>query len=155
MCGADLVMTPPKVLPPHYFVLSLLLIVASGWFEGGNLLPVPWPYLGALPIILGVLIAALGSRLFAKAGTNIIPFSESSTLVTSGVFSFSRNPMYSGMVLALAGTATIMNGITPWLVVVAFFATIRSFFISNEEILMEQTFGEEYLIYKGSVRRWI
>lgn len=148
-------MTPPKILPPHYFVLSLLLIVAIGWFEGGSLLPIPWPYLGTIPIILGVLIAAQGSRLFAKAGTSIIPLSESSALVTSGVFSFSRNPMYSGMLLALTGTATIMNGITPWLLVVAFFAVIRGFFISKEEILMEQTFGEEYIAYKGSVRRWI
>ena len=148
-------MTPTRILPPHYFVLSLLLIIGIGWFEGGNILPFPWPYIGALPILLGALIAAQGSRLFAKAGTNIIPFSESSALVTSGVFSFSRNPMYTGMLLALAGTATIMNGIIPWLVVVAFAAGIRSFFISNEEILMEQTFGEEYLVYKGSVRRWI
>ena len=148
-------MTPPKILPPHYFVLSLVLIVAIGLLDGGSLLPSPWPYLGAVPIGIGVLIAAQGSRLFAKAGTNIIPFTESSALVTSGVFSFSRNPMYTGMVLALAGTALVMNGLYAWLVVIAFTAIIRALFIRNEETLMEQTFGEEYLAYKASVRRWI
>ena len=148
-------MTPPKILPPHYFVLSLMLIVGIGLLEGGSLLPSPWPYLGAVPIVIGVLIAAQGSRLFAKAGTNIIPFTESSALVTSGVFSFSRNPMYTGMVLALAGTALVMNGLFAWMVVIAFTAIIRVLFIRNEEMLMEQTFGEEYLAYKSSVRRWI
>ena len=148
-------MTPPKILPPHYFVLSLVLIVAIGLLEGGSLLPSPWPYLGAVPIVIGVLIAAQGSRLFARAGTNIIPFTESSALVTSGVFSLSRNPMYTGMVLALAGTALVMNGLFAWLVVIAFTAIIRVLFIRNEEMLMEQTFGEEYLAYKSSVRRWI
>ena len=148
-------MTPPKILPPHYFVASLVLIVAIGFLEKGSLLPPPWQYLGALPILAGVLIAVSGSRLFAAAGTNIIPFTESSALVTSGVFSFSRNPMYTGMVLALAGTALIANGLYAWLVVIFFTLIIRNAFIANEEKLMEQTFGEEYLAYKGRVRRWI
>ncbi len=148
-------MTPPKILPPHYFVLSLVLIIGIGFLEGGNLLPSPWPYIGALPILIGVLIAAQGSRLFSEAGTNIVPFTESSALVTSGVFSLSRNPMYTGMVLALAGTALIMNGFYAWLVVVAFTALIRNLFIRTEEGLMEQTFGEDYLAYKARVRRWV
>jgi protein-S-isoprenylcysteine O-methyltransferase Ste14 len=148
-------MNPPKVLPPHYFVLSLVLIIGIGILEGGRLLPSPWPYLGALPILMGVLIATQGSRLFSQAGTNIIPFTESSTLVTSGVFSVSRNPMYTGMVLALAGTALIMNGLIGWLVVIAFTALIRGVFIHTEEMLMEQTFGQDYLAYKANVRRWI
>ena len=148
-------MTPPKVLPPHYFALSLILIIGIGLLEGGSLLPSPWPYLGALPVLIGVVIAAQGSRLFARAGTNIIPFTESTALVTTGVFAYSRNPMYSGMVLALAGTALIMNGWLPWLVVLLFTAIIRGFFIRTEEKLMEQTFGEAYVEYRNRVRRWI
>ncbi|TNF87017.1 MAG: isoprenylcysteine carboxylmethyltransferase family protein [Gammaproteobacteria bacterium] len=148
-------MTPPRVLPPHYFVLSLVLIIGIGILEEGSLLPSPWQYLGLLPVLVGVVMAVQGSRLFDRAGTNIIPFTESSALVTSGVFSISRNPMYTGMVLALAGTALIMNGLLAWLVVIAFTALIRGFFIRTEERLMEKTFGEEYLAYKASVRRWI
>ncbi len=63
--------------------------------------------------------------------------------------------MYTGMVLALAGTALIMNGAIAWLVVIAFTAVIRLRFIRTEELLMEQTFGDDYLAYKASVRRWI
>ena len=148
-------MTPPKILPPHYFVLSLALIMTIGLLEGSNLLPSPWQYLGVLPIVIGVLIAAQGSRLFAKAGTNIIPFTESSALVTTGVFAYSRNPMYTGMLLALAGTALIMNGLLAWVVVIAFTVIIRVQFIRGEEALMEKTFGDEYVHYRSSVRRWI
>lgn len=148
-------MTPPKILPPHYFLLALVSIVGAGYLEGGSVLPAPWPLLGVIPIVLGVLLAILGSRQFARAGTNIIPFSESTALVTDGVFSRSRNPMYTGMVLALAGTALIMNGVIPWLVVVLFVAIIRGYFIRHEEALMTQTFGQAYLDYKARVRRWI
>jgi protein-S-isoprenylcysteine O-methyltransferase Ste14 len=148
-------MTPPKVLPPHYFAVSLALIIGIGVFEDGKLLPSPWHYLGALLILTGIAIAAQGSRLFAKADTNIIPFTESTALVTTGVFAHSRNPMYTGMVLALAGTALIMNGWLSWLVVILFTTIIRGFFIRTEERLMEQTFGEAYLDYKARVRRWI
>ncbi len=148
-------MQPPKILPPHYFLLSILLIVGIGYLEDSNLLPPPWPHLGWLLIFLGVVLAALAARLFFRAKTNIIPFTDSSTLVTDGVFSFTRNPMYTGMVLALAGTALIVNAILPWLVVIGFTAIIRGYFIRTEEKLMEQTFGQEYLDYKSRVRRWI
>lgn len=148
-------MTPPRILPPHYFLLALVLILATGYLEAGSLLPGPWPWLGVIPIAIGVLLAVQGSRLFARAGTNIIPFSESTALVTGGVFSFSRNPMYMGMVLALAGTALVMNGLVPWLVVMAFVAILRGLFIRHEEVLMEQTFGADYLDYKSRVRRWL
>lgn len=148
-------MTPPKILPPHYFALSLVLIIGIGVLEAGSLLPAPWPYLGVLPVLIGVLLAVQGSRQFAQAGTNIIPFTESSALVTTGVFAYSRNPMYTGMVLALAGAALIMNGFYSWLVVIAFIAIIRILFIRGEEALMAETFGEDYVAYKASVRRWL
>jgi protein-S-isoprenylcysteine O-methyltransferase Ste14 len=148
-------MTPPRFLPPHYFVLSLILMIGLSFLDAVDLLPQPWPWVGVVPIIIGIALAAQGSRLFSRAGTNIVPFTESTALVTGGVFSFSRNPMYSGMMLALIGTALLLNGILAWLVIIPFFAIIRGYFIKNEEILMEQSFGEEYASYKATVRRWL
>lgn len=148
-------MTPPKILPPHYFVLSLILMIGLSFVDSAEPLPPPWRWVGVIPVVTGVWLAAQGSRLFSRAGTNIVPFTESTALVTTGVFSFSRNPMYSGMVLALAGTALLLNAILPWLVIVPFFAIIRGYFIRHEESLMEEAFGEEYLRYKASVRRWL
>ena len=148
-------MTPPKVLPPHYFIGALLLMVALRFVAGGELLPSPWPWIGLLPVGVGIWLAVQGSRAFSQAGTNIVPFSPSSALVTGGVFRFSRNPMYLGMVLTLTGCALLLNRWAPWLVLVPFFAVIRLYFIRNEERLMEGTFGAAYVSYRGSVRRWL
>ncbi len=56
------------------------------------------------------------SRQFAVVGTNIVPLTHSSSLVTNGAFALTRNPMYFGMVLALIGTALLLNRPWPWLV---------------------------------------
>jgi protein-S-isoprenylcysteine O-methyltransferase Ste14 len=148
-------MTPPKILPPHYFVLSLVLMIGLGMLGQTVLLPTPWQYAGLIFWAVGLWLGVQGSRGFAKAGTNIIPFTESTTLVTEGVFAISRNPMYTGFILALVGTAVLMNGWIAWLVIVPFIAIIRSYFIKNEERLMTETFGDAYVAYCASVRRWL
>ena len=148
-------MTPPKILPPHYFVLSLVLMIGLGFLDAGQPLAAPWPWLGLLPLAAGIWLAVQGSRLFARADTNIIPFSKSNSLVTEGVFAFSRNPMYSGMLLALAGVAVLLNSALAALVIIPFYLVIRYFFIRHEEKLMEATFGDEYMDYRNRVRRWV
>ena len=102
-------MTPRRINPPHYFLGSLLLMIALAqvvW--GSHLLPPPWQWLGVVPIVVGVLIAVLASRQFAQVGTNIVPLTKSTALVTNGMFARSRNPMYLGMVLTLAGLAWML-----------------------------------------------
>lgn len=148
--------SPRKVNPPHYFLLALLFMVGAAQLPwGSGLLPAPWPWSGVVPIVVGIAITALGARQFGKAGTNIVPLTESSTLVTDGMFAFTRNPMYLGMLLALAGAAILLNGVWPWLVLAAFLLVIRLHFVRHEETLMERTFGEQYVAYKRRVRRWI
>ena len=148
-------LTPPRLLPPHYFVLALAAMLAFGYLDGSRVLPGHWHLVGIAPILAGLVLAARGSRLFARAGTNIVPFTPSSALVTEGVFAISRNPMYAGMVLALTGVALLLNGWLPWLTLLPFVAIIRFYFVANEERLMEATFGDDYLAYKSRVRRWL
>ena len=148
-------MTPPKILPPHYFVLSLALMIGLGTVDQTVVLSPPWQYAGLVLWAHGLWLGVQGSRRFAKEGTNIIPFTESTTLVTEGVFALSRNPMYTGFILALAGTAIILNGWVAWIVLLPFIAIIRGYFIKNEERLMTETFGDAYLAYCARVRRWV
>jgi len=148
-------MQPPKVLPPHYFIFSVLLMIAIAMLLGGELLGTDVVYLGAVPMLVGVVIAAIGSRQFSIAGTNIIPLSESTALVTNGIFKYSRNPMYTGMILFLAGLALLLDNAWNWVVVVGFTILIRQWFVLREEILMEQTFGAGYTAYQARVRRWV
>lgn len=152
---AEAEVTPPKILPPHYFVVALLAMIVIGFTTAGSLLPAPWFLLGILPIGLGIGLAVWGSRLFAEAGTNIIPFTESTALVTSGAFAFTRNPMYSGMILTLAGTALLLNNPLCWLVLIPFVLILQFGFVRHEEKLMAQTFGQAYLDYRAKVRRWL
>ncbi len=97
----------------------------------------------------------MAARQFSKAETNIVPLTRSKALVTDGTFSLTRNPMYVGMTSALAGTAVLLNGYLPWLVILPFVLVIRFRFIRHEEPLMEETFGEDYLAYRSRVRRWL
>ncbi len=148
-------MKPPKVLPPHYFVLAIVCMAGLGYLDPSTVLTGWWPLVGIIPIGMGVLMALVAARQFAKADTNIIPLSRSTALVTDGVFALTRNPMYTGMTAVLMGIALLLNSYLPWVMVAIFVAIIRVLFIRHEEALMEETFGEEYLAYKSKVRRWI
>ena len=148
-------MTPPKILPPHYFFLALITMSALGYFIEQPLLPGMWYLIGIAPIILGLTIAGGAAWQFSRAETNIIPLTESTTLVTGGMFTITRNPMYVGMVSVLVGAALLLNDLWPWLVIVPFWFLIRLVFVRPEETLMEETFGEGYVEYKANVRRWL
>lgn len=148
-------MSPRRVNPPHYFLMALVAMFALAWPTGTALLASPWHYVGIVVLAAGVAIALAASRQFAAVGTNIVPLTRSTSLVTSGAFALTRNPMYLGMVLALIGTALLLNRPLPWLVPVGFATLLYLRFIRHEEALMAQTFGDAYLQYKQRVRRWI
>jgi protein-S-isoprenylcysteine O-methyltransferase Ste14 len=90
-----------------------------------------------------------------EAKTTVKPFQESNTLVTGGVYSFSRHPMYLGFVLVLIGIAILLGALTPWVIVGAFIILIELVFIQVEEHMLSEKFGASWEDYKRKVRRWI
>jgi protein-S-isoprenylcysteine O-methyltransferase Ste14 len=148
-------MTPRRINPPHYFLVSLVTMLLLSRLPGASMLPGYLPVFGVVPIAAGVALAIWAARLFARVGTNIIPLTPSSALVTDGPFARTRNPMYLGMLLALIGLAVVLDSAWPWLVLPAFYAVIRLRFVRHEERLMEATFGDAYRAYCGRVRRFI
>jgi len=102
----------------------------------------------------GLALAASGVISFNKAGTAIRPFESSTFLVTDGLYRYTRNPMYLGMVILLIGVATYLGSLTPYIVIPVFFLIIQQCFIKHEEPFLENIFGQEYLDYKDKVRRW-
>ncbi len=147
---------PRRIIPPVYFLAALLLMLGLHY-----LLPLTeWirefiRYAGITLIVLGVAIAAWGSRAFDKAGTPVKPFETTTMLVTHGLYRFTRNPMYLGMVLVLLGTGFLLGSLTPLLVIPVFVWLINSVFIKAEEDMLEELFGDQYLEYKKKVGRWI
>src|SRR5258706_9980449 len=144
-----------RLYPPVYFLFAIiatvLLHVGLPLFRW---LHWPWNVIGVAPLALGVAMAVIGAGQFKRAGTNIKPFTESSTLVTDGVFRYSRNPMYVGMILALLGIAVLLGSVTPLIVIPLFAWLIAVRFVAVEERLMTAQFGTEYLTYQARVRRW-
>ena len=105
-------------------------------------------------MFLGIIMAAIPAGEFKKAGTGIKPFDEATILVTGGFYRYTRNPMYLGMFLMLAGAAFLMGSVGAALPVLAFMLIIRSNFVMGEERFLEASFGQQYLDYKSTVRRW-
>ncbi len=147
---------PTKLLPPVWFILALVAMIALHlMLPGMRIIPPPWRWLGAVALLAGLTLAITGAGLFRRAGTGIKPFSEVTTLVTAGPYRFTRNPMYLGLVLSLLGVAAMLGTATPWAVIPAFAAWIHWRFVRQEETMLEQRFGAEYLAFKGRVPRWV
>ena len=150
-------MATPKLLPPHYFAAALLLIIVSHWLPGPRLgIGQPAGLIaGVALLVFCMALAASGSGQFRRADTNIIPFSKASVLVTDGVFRWSRNPMYLGMLVALLGATLLTQSLWAALLLVAFFWLIQSKFVRHEERQMQAEFGAAYEQYCARTRRWL
>lgn len=83
------------------------------------------------------------------------PFERSSALVTGGVFRITRNPMYLGMALIVLGAALLLGSATPLAVVILLALLLDRAFISPEEEMLADTFGDQFQEYRGRDRRWI
>jgi protein-S-isoprenylcysteine O-methyltransferase Ste14 len=145
-----------KMLPPIWLAIALIVMALLHWLAPiGRLIPRPWNWLGIVFIIAGVALAVSGAGLFRRHNTGVVPFSPATRLVTEGPYRFTRNPMYLGMVLLLIGAATMFGTLSPWLVIPIFAWWIDRRFIAQEEVMLAEVFGEDYLRFKQRVRRWI
>ena len=120
----------------------------------GFLSPVVVP-LGAALIVVGVLVVALARRELARHSQPTDPGRPTSRLVTSGIFSVSRNPLYLGGVAILAGIGLAVE--LPWALALLIPSLVASHYvlIAPEERYLAAKFGAEYRAYAAAVRRWI
>jgi protein-S-isoprenylcysteine O-methyltransferase Ste14 len=146
----------PRLLPPIYFLLfNGLLILLDKLLPIATLLDPPWQMIGWLPVLIGTGLAVAGVMQFRRHQTSLKPFDQSTALVTTGIYRLTRNPMYLGMVIAMAGVALIAGSLSVWLIPPAFAATLHYRFIRVEEQVIAQQFGEDYERYRREVRRWV
>ena len=144
---------PP--MPPTYLYLAILLMVGLRFIPFGHqFLDMPWRLIGLVPLVLGFAVSCWGSNRFHRVGTTVKPFEESSKLVTTGPYAFSRHPMYLGFVMVVIGVGLLLDRAAPF-VVAPPFAWILNRFAVIEERQMEATFGEAYEDCRRKVRRWI
>lgn len=108
-------------------------------------------------LIAGFAILFIAAFYFFKAKTTLNPInpSSSSALVTTGLYKFSRNPIYVADVLFLLSWGFYMSNIFSLLIILGFMPYLNRFQIVPEERALEELFGADYAAYKRNVRRWI
>jgi protein-S-isoprenylcysteine O-methyltransferase Ste14 len=110
---------------------------------------------GVLLSVVGVSLAVLARREFAQYGQPTDPGLPTSRIISTGVFSISRNPLYLGGVFTLAGISLAFN--LPWVLILLMPAigACHYILIAPEERYLAAKFGEQYRRYTATVHRWI
>ena len=146
-------------VPPLLFVI---IVGAAMWgiaeSTPGMVLPTAARALACTLLGMGgfaVIIAGVVS--FRRSGTTVNPTKPGSSteLVTGGIYRYTRNPMYLGMLLWLAAFATWLGSPSALLLCPVFVLFMNRFQIAPEERALETLFGDEYRVYKSRIRRWI
>ena len=107
--------------------------------------------------VIGVVVALLGVLSFRRAGTTVNPLhpAAASQLVVSGVYRWTRNPMYLGMLLVLLGWGAFLGNGLAFISAAAFIPLMNRLQIGPEERILAATFGPAFTAYQSAVRRWL
>ena len=147
---------PPIVL---LVILGLMKIIAN--FDNDKHLaaligPLNLP-IALVFVFLGVLCAVLGVARFRAQKTTVNPLKpeQASSLVTQGIFRFTRNPMYLGMALVSVGWCAYLASLWALAGVLLFVLFIDRFQIQPEERVISDLFGKEFEEYRSRTRRWL
>lgn len=143
---------------PPLLIFLFLLVIAYG-------LQYFWPisiigssglrYIGGGVVMLGIGIVILAAQSFKRAETNIEPWKPTTKIISTGIYTYSRNPIYTGFCLVLIGIGIFLNSL--WILISFIPSAILVYYVAikKEEIYLERKFGEEYISYKNKVRRWL
>jgi protein-S-isoprenylcysteine O-methyltransferase Ste14 len=145
------VIAPPAALLGGVLVAGFLLelIWPIGFVPVGYTLPV-----GFALIFLALNLETGAARQMIKIKTTLMLERPATDLATAGVYAWSRNPMYLGMVLLCGGVAILLNSFWTLILTIALAVVLQKGVIAPEEAYLERRFGQRYLDYKAKVRRW-
>ncbi len=104
---------------------------------------------------IGFLLGLSALFVFMKARTTVNPHGSVKTIVSSGIYRFTRNPIYLGMVFMLIGFPLAFGNVWGIPLALAFIPLMNRLVIEHEEAYLEKKFGEAYTGYKSRVRRWL
>jgi protein-S-isoprenylcysteine O-methyltransferase Ste14 len=116
---------------------------------------VPAGWLGGAVFVLALALFAWAITTITRAGSNVPTNMPTTSLVATGPYRFTRNPIYLGMMLGLVGLAIAFDSLWLLVTLVPFFLVIRYGVVAREEAYLERKFGEVYRRYRACVRRWL
>ena len=144
------------VFPPLLYVGTLLLGLLLNYFWPVHLFQIMWVRLGGAGLVVASgALAIWAQKTMKRAGTNVLPSQPSLSIVTSGPFSFTRNPIYVANATAYLGLTLVLNTAWPIFLFVPMLVVLDWGIIRREERYLEAKFGDAYLAYKRRARRWI
>ena len=145
-----------KIPPP----ILVMILVISNYFSSKKIDLILLPNQDLISIIIlliGMLILINPIFKFIKSKTTIDPikFKKVNKLITSGIYKYSRNPMYLGLLMIVISTSIFYLNIFSITTPFFFYFWINRFQIKREEIFLTEKFGKEYSLYKSKTRRWM
>jgi protein-S-isoprenylcysteine O-methyltransferase Ste14 len=145
-----------RVPPPFYYLMTLLIGIALRRSLPFPLFATSEATIAAwVLVVAGLLLVAWGASTMLRAGTRIDPTKPTTTIVRSGPFRFTRNPLYLAMAILYSGLSIYFQSLPALLLLPAAMTLMYYAVIRHEERYLEGKFGNEYRDYRKSVRRWV
>jgi protein-S-isoprenylcysteine O-methyltransferase Ste14 len=142
--------------PPLIYAVALVVGLLANRLRPTPFLPRALSKMLGWPLVVGGFMFGLwGFREMRRAGTNVDPYHPTTAIVEAGPYRYTRNPLYVGMALIYSGVSARANALPAALLLPVVLHLVDRGVIKREERYLEGKFGDEYLRYKGRVRRWI
>lgn len=144
------------ILPPVLYASTFTAVLVLQWI---------WPlrivrqavtfWFGLVLLAVALVIGAWGRRTMHGGGTNISPLKPANSLITTGPFRFSRNPLYVAITLLYVGLTLLLNSWWGVVLLVPLLVVLHFGVVRREERYLERKFGDQYTAYRSQVRRYL
>lgn len=145
---------PPPLIYAAFFVLGLflekMLPLSQSWFATTGAKITGW-----VLITIAAVISLLALTRFAMSKNTLITVKPARSLQTSGIYAYTRNPMYLGLIFIYSGLTALLGNWWVFILLPLVILIVTRYVIRNEERYLTSRFNEEYLTYKGKVSRWL
>ena len=142
--------------PPLLFGSTFLLGLLLRWLFPTPLLHRPLNLLlGGTLLIIGLLVLRMAFREMTRAHTTIHPGGSTTAIVSTGIYAYTRNPMYLAVTVLYVGGCVVLNAWWGLLLLIPLLMVVQKGVIEREERYLTRKFGDEYVRYRARVRRWL
>ena len=145
-----------RIPAPTLTIIHIIMVILLGWLAP---LPIPAPtfikWIGLGLAALGFILGVLALIEFRRARTTTDPKKPTQKFVTSGIYRYTRNPIYLGFVFMLIGLPLDMGIYWGIILVWPLITFMNNLIIKHEEAYLEKKFKEQYVDYKSRVGRWL
>ena len=143
------------IFPPLLFLLAILLSILIHYVLPTPLVPFPVALLiGITLLIVAVVILRSAVKTLLTQRTTVNPGGATTAVVKTGIFQFSRNPMYVSFTIIFMAVSIMLNAWYGMMLLIPLLMITQKGIIEREEKYLTQKFGEYYISYKRKVNRW-